>query len=207
MQIDYSVFVRDKLLGRHKGNPSFQFVYPFLKGMTVLDLGCADGLYLKYFNSHSIGLERQDKLAYECQKKGLTVVIGNLDGCLPFKEETFDGVFFSHVLEHLDHPANALREIHRITKCSGTLVLGLPTEKNLFRFVLRRNYFKGTHLYSFSVDGAIKLLKYCGFRVKRIFYCLPRRLSKPYQILNFLQRIPLREQIAMAYWIVSEKKL
>ncbi|MDI6847435.1 MAG: class I SAM-dependent methyltransferase [Candidatus Bathyarchaeia archaeon] len=35
---------------------------------------------------------------------------------LPFPKDTFDVVYLSHVLEHLDFPLNALEEIKRVKK-------------------------------------------------------------------------------------------
>jgi SAM-dependent methyltransferase len=43
-------------------------------------------------------------------------------------DETFDLVFLLEVLEHLDYPADALKEIRRILKPNGYLILGVPRE-------------------------------------------------------------------------------
>ncbi|MDB5775644.1 MAG: class SAM-dependent methyltransferase [Herbaspirillum sp.] len=43
-------------------------------------------------------------------------------------DETFDLVFLLEVLEHLDYPIDALKEIRRILKPGGYLILGVPRE-------------------------------------------------------------------------------
>lgn len=50
---------------------------------------------------------------------------------LPFKDETFDRVCMFEVLEHLEKPTEALREIGRVLKHGGTLQGSIP---NLYWF-------------------------------------------------------------------------
>ncbi len=45
---------------------------------------------------------------------------------LPFKDESFDEVLASHVLEHLFDMGGALREIHRVLKRGGKLIVVAP---------------------------------------------------------------------------------
>lgn len=47
---------------------------------------------------------------------------------LTHPDDTFDVVFLLEVLEHLDYPDKALREIARVLKPSGYLILGVPRE-------------------------------------------------------------------------------
>jgi len=44
----------------------------------------------------------------------------------PFKDNSFDVVEASHVLEHLDRPFDVMRELHRILKPGGKLILKVP---------------------------------------------------------------------------------
>jgi len=43
-----------------------------------------------------------------------------------------DGVFFSHVIEHLENPFPILEEIRRVLKKGGVLVVITPTEHKYF---------------------------------------------------------------------------
>lgn len=43
-------------------------------------------------------------------------------------DASFDLVFLLEVLEHLDYPEQALKEIHRVLKPGGYLILGVPRE-------------------------------------------------------------------------------
>lgn len=48
---------------------------------------------------------------------------------LPFKDNFFDKVIFTHVLEHVGKPTKALSEIYRVLKKGGELYLEVPTEE------------------------------------------------------------------------------
>ncbi len=45
---------------------------------------------------------------------------------LPFNAEVFDSVICSELLEHLYNPRRALREVHRVIKPQGTLLICVP---------------------------------------------------------------------------------
>ena len=50
---------------------------------------------------------------------------------LPYPDESFDLVTCTEVIEHLEHYRSTLREIYRILKPGGTLVLTIPNILNL----------------------------------------------------------------------------
>tara|TARA_Y100000310_G_C20703713_1_gene832541 strand:- start:12027 stop:12638 length:612 start_codon:yes stop_codon:yes gene_type:complete len=93
-------------------------------GQTALDVGCREGtqsrrLEKKGYKVTSIDIEK----AYEkcrvvdCNKK------------LPFKTNSFDFVWCSEVIEHLDNPEASAKEMMRVLKPEGLLVLTTPNSK------------------------------------------------------------------------------
>ncbi len=50
---------------------------------------------------------------------------------LPFPTGHFDAVFYHHVIEHVDQPAESLRELARVLKPSGWLFVGTPNRHRL----------------------------------------------------------------------------
>jgi SAM-dependent methyltransferase len=50
----------------------------------------------------------------------------------PSNDNSFDIVFFNHVLEHIPNDIGALSEVYRILKPGGLLILGVPNEGALF---------------------------------------------------------------------------
>jgi SAM-dependent methyltransferase len=155
---------------------SFKYMLPYTKGKRVLDIGCNDGRYLRYFSAGSVGIDiNRDALA-QCREKGLAVteVDINQQG-IPFDKESFEVVFFSHVLEHLADPIQALSEAHRVLTQHGILILGLPVERNAISWVLREDYFADHpgHRFSFSVNGARHLLEVAGFKPQKAYFDFP----------------------------------
>lgn len=55
---------------------------------------------------------------------------------LPFPDESFDVVYSSHVLEHVNSEIEALKEMKRVLKPNGILIIGMPTAAMTFVGVL-----------------------------------------------------------------------
>lgn len=99
---------------------------------SILDVGCGEGFTLERLRKQNIGekLEGIDflKTAIEIGKKvhpKLTLKQGTAYA-LPYKDNSFDVVIYSEVLEHLEHPDKALKELRRVTKKYA--VLSVPNE-------------------------------------------------------------------------------
>jgi ubiquinone/menaquinone biosynthesis C-methylase UbiE len=118
------------------------------KGMNrkVLDVGCGEG-YMKYFFDKSPdlewhGVEQWDERRELCKSLGYQVY--NLDineQSLPFDNGTFDVVIASHVVEHLSNMDYAVREMDRVLKTGGILLIAVPSKLPPFPFLINL-YFK-----------------------------------------------------------------
>ncbi len=206
---DYEEFANARLSGKFSEMGSWQLVLPRLEGKKTLDIGCANGLHLRHLSDDSIGLEQMPKLVADGRSNGLNIVEGDIDCLQSFGSAEFDAVLYSHVLEHVNSPIVTLRHVHRVLRHKGTLVLGLPTERNVYRDLLRMDYFKGTHIYAFSIGNAKKLLGETGFDTVEVIYHLPKCRSRiglmALRLFNALL-LPFRSYFSMGYWIVAEKR-
>jgi ubiquinone/menaquinone biosynthesis C-methylase UbiE len=95
-------------------------MFTHIKGESVLDLGCASGIsmgLIKLFSPKTkvVGLEGSKSGEEAWKARGLDVVDGDIYS-LPFKDNEFDTVYSSHVLEHLVEPEKALLESIRVAK-------------------------------------------------------------------------------------------
>jgi len=78
--------------------------------------------------------------------------------CLPFADNKFGGVICEHVLEHVEEPAKAIKEISRVLKPKGLLMLVVP-----FSWPLHE---KPYDLWRFSEEGLRALLMHSFEGVK-----------------------------------------
>ncbi|CAG5040891.1 unnamed protein product [Parnassius apollo] len=95
-------------------------------GSLVCDVGCGNGKYLGLNPSvFTVGGDRCTRLATQArQQTNEVVVCDNL--CLPFRDESFDAVLSIAVVHHfatVERRAMALRELARVTRIGGRLLL------------------------------------------------------------------------------------
>ena len=99
----------------------------------VLDIGCHEGMMILYckqnkseveFYGMDILKERLDKALKRGYKSALLQDIRNRP--FPYKDDFFDVVICSHILEHLKRPGRALAELNRVMKQGAALLVGVP---------------------------------------------------------------------------------
>lgn len=90
---------------------------------------------------------------------------------LPFKEGAFDTIILSEVLEHLDTPQEALKEVYRVLTTGSRVVISVPyKEKITYQICVHCNQPTPTHAHFHSFD-AQKLCQWtesCGFETIKI---------------------------------------
>jgi len=103
----------------------------------ILDVGCGSGLLTQLLNDRgydTIGIDISENAVIKCREKGLKSYQQDLSEELVFEDEIFDCVLMSEVIEHLVDPYFALREIHRVLKKAGILIITTPNSS----FITRR---------------------------------------------------------------------
>lgn len=122
----------------------------------VLDIGCANQYMKTYLRADSdyIGLDYyQTAVQWYATRPQ---VYGDAQQ-LPFLENSMDAVLLLDVLEHLPRPADCLREIARVLKPTGILVLKVPFLYPLHDVPL--DFHRWTHF------GLQQLVQQHGFRL------------------------------------------
>lgn len=98
-----------------------------------LDIGSGHGDLIQAlrqrFNVHSSACDYTDTLM-QLPDVQVSVADLNVQG-LPFEDSTFDLVTCTEVIEHLEHYRYTIREMFRVLKPGGTLVLTTPNILNL----------------------------------------------------------------------------
>lgn len=94
----------------------------------VLDAGCGNGRFLETFptGSYKIGLDASLALLVRTKRRGRGdfLVCGELEH-LPFKNDSFSTVITCRVLQHLQRQEEAVREMCRVTRPDGDVILEL----------------------------------------------------------------------------------
>jgi SAM-dependent methyltransferase len=100
---------------------------------TVLDCGCGSGKLLKLIYHRGARYQGIDisKLAIRRgrrrikNKKAIKLSVGNIEK-LAYNNDTFDLVYSTYTLEHVDNPDKAVEEMIRVTKPGGRIVCLCP---------------------------------------------------------------------------------
>lgn len=166
----------------------------------VLDCGCGDGLYLKTIGE----LERFNIIGFDLNADSLRLAQDYVNGMhipvtqgsihmLPFRDSCFNKVFSTEVIEHIQDDCGALKEILRILKPGGMLIITVPNHNYPFlwdplNWILERftgRYIKSgfwagiwnMHLRLYYKEEIESLVKKAGFRIALVecvtHYCLP----------------------------------
>jgi SAM-dependent methyltransferase len=96
--------------------------------LDVLDAGCGGGATLRYLRErygHARGLELSDEAVAYARERGRDVTQGPIEA-MPFEDESFDLALALDVIEHVPDDAAALRELYRVVRSGGSLLLTVP---------------------------------------------------------------------------------
>ena len=123
---------------------------------TILDFGCGSKPYRNLFNvDEYIGIDIEIS-GHDHQQSEVDVFY---DGkVIPFKDEHFDSVFCSEVFEHVFNLRDILKEINRVTKNDGKLMITIP-----FAWPEHEQPYDYARYTSFGITD---LLKKHGYEIK-----------------------------------------
>lgn len=172
------------------------------KAGRLLDVGFGSGTFLKLAREEGFDVFGTEISEYACHYAknilGIDVIKGELEAArLPSK--SFDLVTLWHCLEHLPNPKATLKEIHRILKKDGLLVVAVP---NLHNYITRVLYIlakgkklklfsmnaKELHLWHFSLCTLTQLLEKAGFKVIQVNLDLAQ-IELPKKILDLMTSV------------------
>jgi SAM-dependent methyltransferase len=131
----------------------------YLKGKT-LDLGCGIGHMIRY-RKGTVGCDINPYNINFCKKRNLEAYLMKPDQ-LPFKDQSFDSVFMDNVLEHIASPDRLFKEIRRILKPKGILLIGVPGVKGYKRDADHKIFYDEINLATLADRHA--------FMVSHVFY-------------------------------------
>ena len=134
----------------------------------ILDVGCGTGANLlmlsKYGDAEGVDVS-EDALAF-CRERGLENVKLGAAEELPYDDGTFDLVTALDVVEHLDDDLAGLREMRRVLRPGGRVLLFVPT----FMFLWGLQDDVSNHRRRYRLPELRRVLEQAGFEIERTTY-------------------------------------
>ena len=155
------------------------------RGKAVLDVGCAYGNMLLMLNARLSHPQNVRLVGIDLHPEGMQFAgtfaeyvpgysncmfqVANLTNGLPFADATFDAVNLGDVLEHMDDPNAALKELIRVMKPGAALLISTPLRESMFkRFAAFCNRLSRGRLNRAYYDGKNTQLNDDGLPIMRV---------------------------------------
>lgn len=139
-----------------------------LKNAVNVELGCANGLFLRYLAENgsvsTIGIDRSQHMLDSIKAKNIRLIKGSLKD---IEAGSADNIFLFNVLEHIPDTGRAMRDLVRAAKNTSKIIIEVPLSgyiQNRFgskwRFLMADE-----HLNIPSLEGLKILLSRYGLRI------------------------------------------
>ena len=150
----------------------------FPKNKKVLDYGCGDGTITQIISKENkvIGIDISPNSIKICRKKGIDCRLIEPDKKLDFQDSYFDCIFLLETIEHIFDTEFLLKELKRILRKDGTLIVSTPNLANFsnrarFLFDLKLHYtevkIEAGHIRFFTKNSLEKILEENGFKIEK----------------------------------------
>jgi ubiquinone/menaquinone biosynthesis C-methylase UbiE len=134
----------------------------------ILDLGCGTGAFMGELPSgiESTGLDFSDQAVAFCRKRGLESIVQGDAQSVPFQNAVFDAVVSLDTLEHVADDDAAAKEVARILRPGGVLVMNVPA----YRWLWGPHDVALMHHRRYTRSQVCRLLENAGLRVEKSSY-------------------------------------
>jgi SAM-dependent methyltransferase len=135
----------------------------------ALDVGCGTGIHLKEFPAGwqlVAGCDYSELALSFCSERGLRALLRCDATRLPFANQAFNLVTALDVIEHLDDDEGCVRELARVTRAGGHVLMHVPAFPALWTDKDELSH----HRRRYQRSALASLAARCGLEVTRLFY-------------------------------------
>lgn len=187
-------------------SPKINYIRDYVdlsKNTKLLDVGCGNGFFTYYFSKmvKSVGL---DYSRYMLSINPCNLLVQGSAVSLPFRKNTFDIVFCSSLLHHVEHPTIVLREMKRVSK--NFVVLCEPNRDNPFVLLFSAIVREERSALTFSLRYMKRLVERCGLRT--VASCAMGSIAPnktPLFLLKWFRRIDCKTPFGLDNLVISHK--
>jgi ubiquinone/menaquinone biosynthesis C-methylase UbiE len=164
----------------------------FNKDSLILEVGCGEGKMSRWLSENGFKIEAIDisKEAIDIAKKQnsrVNYVCGNVFA-LKRENNYYNEVYSLHVMEHIENVEDSLKEIYRILKKEGKLVIRIPNSDSLEAKLAGKKWFhwdEPYHKHHWTCSEFKNILLKAGFKKVEInFKMLEYKQVLLYSCLN-----------------------
>ena len=186
------------------------FIQTHANGGAILDMGCSTGHMVEILSNH-FGANRIHgaDIHIDLVKRNRKVFKNNQfhhvqNGFYEGHEGRYSVVTLMHVLEHVDHPIQTLKEIRSLLTDNGVLVLSVPQDRirgdsAIFENILNvcRGKFVNVHVRNYKYGPLQKDVNAAGLEIisHRYIHCYRENSNKKrmgnYSLILYTKKAPL----------------
>lgn len=139
----------------------------------LLDVPAGEGALARLLHDLGFSVVCSDLYPEIFKVSGIEVRRGNLDRTLPFAERAFDLVVCVEGLEHIENPANAIREFARLIRPGGKLIVSVPNIMNIEERLKWLFFGYTSHFKPVSAESLSEIKENCDGRAEIALHINP----------------------------------
>ncbi len=181
--LDLDKFTVQEIRRRYE---EFFHLYKVKASDKILEIGAGAGFALNHINADNqkyfpLDISTHNLIRVSDKTEGVIYPISGDVFNLPFPSDSFDFILLSEVLEHLNDPIMALKEIQRVLKTGGSFIVSVPYNETIsYQMCIHCNKPTPTnaHLHSFDENKLENFVKSAGLTPIKISKCLNKAANR-----------------------------